>query len=68
MTQQATTGRNPLCYRCIHFYITHAPDHPYGCRAMGFKSLRLPCDAVRQHSGFDCQLFTGKTGENKKTG
>lgn len=51
----------PDCYRCIHFYITHEPSHPYGCRAMGFKSAQLPSITVYGSSGMDCQLFSRKT-------
>ena len=53
-------AQRPNCYQCQHFYITHEPAHPYGCRAMGFKSAQLPMITVRISSGLDCQLFTAK--------
>ncbi|MCK5404089.1 MAG: uracil-DNA glycosylase [Desulfobulbaceae bacterium] len=52
--------QRPNCYQCRHFYITHEPDHPYGCRPMGFKSVQLPSVAVFNSSGMECQMFTLK--------
>lgn len=37
--------------------MTYDPARPYGCRAFGFKSLRLPRDEVRLNSGQECHLF-----------
>ncbi len=50
----------PNCYKCRHFYITHEPEHPYGCRAMNFKAKQNPALVVRESSGMECQLFTSK--------
>lgn len=50
----------PNCQACRHFYITHDPAHPYGCRAMGFKSLQYPAVLVFTSSGLHCQLFQVK--------
>lgn len=50
----------PNCMGCVHFYITHKPSRPYGCRAMGFVSLQMPAVAVRISSGMDCHLFSKK--------
>ena len=48
------TGTLINCFTCEHFYIT------YGCRAMGFKSFRMPSVDVYGASGADCTLFTPK--------
>ena len=42
------------CFDCRNFFITHEMAHPYGCRAMGFKSRELPCAAVYRSSGEPC--------------
>ena len=33
---------SPNCRDCVHYYITHDVSFPYGCRAMDFKSRRMP--------------------------
>ncbi|PIE61923.1 MAG: uracil-DNA glycosylase [Desulfobacterales bacterium] len=48
------------CYKCKFFYVTWAPSHPNGCRAMGFKSKQLPSVVVRRTSGQPCQMFQPK--------
>ena len=50
----------PNCFQCIHYYITHDPQRPYGCRAMGFKSRINPARVVFLSSGLHCQLFSAK--------
>lgn len=50
----------PQCRDCIHYYITHDPVNPYGCRAMRFKSKRNPAIVVYESSGIICQLFRPK--------
>lgn len=57
----------PNCIRCQHYYITYEPRHPYGCRAMGFKSRRKPAMVVFDNSGMICQLFSPKK-KNEKNG
>jgi hypothetical protein len=42
------------CFDCRHFFVTHEPAHPYGCRAMGFKSREFPCAAVLRASSEPC--------------
>ena len=54
------TTERPNCLACLHFYITHQPQHPYGCRALGFKSLQYPSMVVFASSGIHCQAFTVK--------
>lgn len=48
------------CFKCRHLFITHEPEHPYGCHAMGFKSKQIPSLVVKRDSGMDCQLFSAK--------
>lgn len=48
------------CFSCTHFFITHEPDFPYGCRAVGFKSRPLPAHVMYVNSGMACQLFEKK--------
>lgn len=53
-----------LCAGCRHYHVTWDPSAPYGCRAMGFKSNRIPSMTVYESSGLLCQLFEPK--EKKK--
>lgn len=55
------TVQLPNCLKCRHYYITHDPVRPYGCRAMRFKSRRNPAQVVYETSGIVCQLFQLKT-------
>ena len=48
------------CFSCSHFYITYDPPFPYGCRAVGFKSRRMPSQEMLASSGIDCQYFVEK--------
>jgi hypothetical protein len=50
----------PDCYRCRALYVTYEPARPYGCRAFGFHSARLPRDEVRLSTGAECQAFEPK--------
>lgn len=63
----------PECVKCMHYYVTYDPAKPYGCRAMGFKSRRMPAQVVYAASGLVCQLFSlkmrpGNTGKGEKGG
>jgi hypothetical protein len=63
----------PDCLKCAHYHITYDPAKPYGCRAMGFKSRRMPAQVVYAASGLVCQLFTlksrpGDSGKGEKRG
>ena len=51
------------CFSCRHFFITHIPRFPYGCRAAGFKSRYLPAQEMYRNSGLPCQFFEGKAQE-----
>jgi len=52
------------CFKCTFFYVTWDPHHPNGCRAMGFKTKRLPSVVVFQSSGKPCRLYKEKTLKN----
>ncbi len=61
MSGEPPSGKKETnCFSCIHFYITYDPDFPYGCKAVGFKSLPMPSRAMYEHSGMECQLFEEK--------
>jgi hypothetical protein len=47
--------RVSICQDCVHFFITHDPGFPYGCRSMGFKSRRHPHHEVLAATGEPCQ-------------
>lgn len=53
----AVESRAPQCRRCGHYYITHDPSFPYGCRALDFKSRQAPIREVKDASGQDCLYF-----------
>lgn len=53
------------CMRCSHHFITFDPGFPYGCRAMNFKSRRLPQYEVLGASQQICQYFHAKTAQNQ---
>ncbi|WP_200906414.1 MULTISPECIES: hypothetical protein [Gulbenkiania] len=55
----------PHCRHCRHYYITHDSRFPYGCRAMDFKSRRLPMDDVRSATGQHCHTFTPRNPASK---
>lgn len=50
----------PNCNLCRHFYITWDARFRYGCRAMDFKSQRLPMLEVLEASGQPCQAYLPK--------
>lgn len=60
MDADQTEKRQLNCFLCLHFFITYEPAHPYGCRAMGFKSTRQPSEVVFSSSGMSCQMFKAK--------
>lgn len=49
-----------LCLNCMHYFITYEPHFPYGCRALSFKSKRLPCNEVFEASNSNCLMFIRK--------
>lgn len=52
--------------RCVYHYITYDPGFPYGCRAMQFKSRRLPMHDVIEASGIECQMFNPRPSKTGK--
>lgn len=48
------------CKKCRYFYITWDNRFPYGCKAFGFKSFKLPSLEVVRSSGLLCQAFQRK--------
>ncbi|MBI5558567.1 MAG: uracil-DNA glycosylase [Deltaproteobacteria bacterium] len=60
MNEQTKKKDRPNCFTCRFFFITHEAAHPYGCRAMGFKSKKIPVLVVFESSGLECQLHEKK--------
>ena len=59
--QPPNQDREPVhCSRCRHYWITHEPAHPHGCRVFAIKSERLPMVDVREASGRECELYERK--------
>lgn len=58
----------PKCIKCTHYFITHDPARPYGCRAMAFKSKINPARLVYETSGIICQLYVPKKTANNGSG
>jgi hypothetical protein len=50
------------CHSCKNFYITWEKEFPYGCRAMDFKSARLPSLEVEEADGQECLAHELKSG------
>jgi hypothetical protein len=48
------------CKKCRHYYITWDRKFPYGCKAIQFKSVRLPSVEVFAASGIACLRFEEK--------
>lgn len=63
----------PSCAKCAHYFITHDPRFPYGCRAMGFKSQHSPQDEIVAATGARCVSYDprqrngGGPGANRYT-
>jgi hypothetical protein len=53
-------GQRIDCRKCDFFYITWDKKFPYGCKAMGFKTVLRPSVEVRQASGVECLRFEPK--------
>ena len=51
---------NHICNNCQHFYITHKKNFPYGCRAFGIISKKIPYLEILSISGTNCALFSKK--------
>lgn len=53
-------NQRPNCHACAHYYVTWEKNHPYGCRAYGFKSPQIPAMVVYRSSSQECSLFQPK--------
>jgi hypothetical protein len=58
--------QRPDCNLCTHFFITHEAHFRYGCRALDFKSKRLPILDVIDASGEPCHFFQAKNLQVKR--
>ena len=47
-----------ICHNCQHFYITYKNKFPYGCKAFGVISKKIPYLEVKNISGINCALFS----------
>ncbi len=57
-------NKNPNCRQCEYFYVTWDNNKPYGCKAFGFKSQRMPSVEVFEASGKLCLKFKLKNKNN----
>jgi hypothetical protein len=55
------------CHSCKNFYITWEKDFPYGCRAMDFKSSRLPSLEVEEADRQECLAHELKPSSERTT-
>lgn len=60
-------ANRPNCIKCVHYYVTHNPAQPYGCRGLGFKSTQNPAAMVFASSGIECQIFKEKKQHKQKS-
>ncbi|GAB4126684.1 MAG: hypothetical protein Fur0015_00220 [Ignavibacteriales bacterium] len=51
------------CKSCVHYFITWDKKFPYGCRALSFKSNRMPSIDVKLNSKLDCLAYKEKKHE-----
>lgn len=58
--EKQSGAKRPVCHQCVHFHVTWDYNFPYGCKAMGFKTKKIPSQDVYESSGIDCQLFSRK--------
>ena len=56
----------PLCSQCQHYTITWDKNHPWGCRAYGFITHRLPSLVVKETTGKECMAFSAKKTIKKR--
>lgn len=62
----APPAQPPDCNACAHYYITHDPAFPYGCRRLAFKSRRKPAQDVQASSGLPCMMFQAKARGDRR--
>lgn len=55
------------CRQCKHFFVTHNPYTPMGCKAYKIQSKQLPSLVVKQaNGGADCIGFEAKPERKPK--
>ncbi|MBF0497059.1 MAG: uracil-DNA glycosylase [Deltaproteobacteria bacterium] len=65
MNQKIPEKKRPNCFACVNFYVTWEKQFPYGCRAMNFKSKKIPSLVVFESTGAECYAFVEKKrGDN----
>jgi hypothetical protein len=60
MAENKKEGTLINCFFCRYFYLTDQVKAPYGCRAHGFTTFRMPSVDVYEASEEDCALFIRK--------
>lgn len=50
------------CIGCIYYYVTWDPKHPKGCKYFGIKSIKMPCQVVKETTQHYCNMYTKKRG------
>ena len=55
-------GLKISCQGCRHFFVTHDPHRPWGCRNFGFKGKNLPAEVVYQSTGMQCAYYQPRAG------
>lgn len=61
-------NKDPVqCLRCIHYYSTHDPALPRGCKLYGFKTQNIPAIVVKKETGSDCLGFELRKTKPEKT-
>ena len=61
---QSVSSNSRTCKDCVHFYVTHDPNFPYGCRRMDFKSRRYPYYVVQEATGQPCEMRCVKSSDD----
>ncbi len=53
-------NRVKTCVGCKYYFVTWDTKAPKGCKYFGFKSLKMPCQVVRESSGNECAFYEKK--------
>ena len=48
------------CFRCVYYANTWNTKFPRACKFFGFKSAKMPSEAVYESSGEQCNSFVEK--------
>ncbi len=52
--------RVKTCIGCKYYFVTWDSKAPKGCKYFGFKSMKMPCQVVRESSGSECAFYEKK--------